>query len=89
MDLHPVGPRHAATIERKRPERLTGLSLRALVKAMMFEELGWDDVARTIVRGLEGAIAAQRVTYDLARQLPGTTEVSTSAFADAIIEHLS
>jgi isocitrate dehydrogenase len=55
---------------------------------MMFEELGWDDVARAIVRGLEGAIAAQRVTYDLARQLPGATEVSTSAFGDAIIEHL-
>jgi isocitrate dehydrogenase len=55
---------------------------------MMFEELGWDDVARGIVQGLEGAIASQRVTYDLARQLPGATEVSTSAFADAIIEHL-
>jgi len=56
---------------------------------MMFEELGWDDVARAIVRGLEGAIAEQRVTYDLARQLPGAIEVSTSAFGDAIIEHLS
>jgi isocitrate dehydrogenase len=56
---------------------------------MMFEEIGWDDVARAIVRGLEGAISAQRVTYDLARQLPGATEVSTSAFAEAIIEHLS
>lgn len=55
---------------------------------MMFEEMGWDDVARAIVRGLEGAIASQRVTYDLARQLPGATEVSTSAFADAIVEHL-
>ena len=55
---------------------------------MMFEELGWDDVARAIVRGLEGAIASQRVTYDLARQLPGATEVSTSAFAETIIEHL-
>ena len=57
--------------------------------AMMFEELGWDDVARAIVRGLEGAIGARRVTYDLARQMPGATEVSTSAFAAAIIEHLS
>src|SRR5947208_6944315 len=55
---------------------------------MMFEELGWDDVASAIVRGLEGAIASKRVTYDLARQMPGATEVSTSAFADAIIEHL-
>ncbi len=56
---------------------------------MMFEELGWEDVGRAIVRGLEGAIASKHVTYDLARQLPGSTEVSTSAFADAIIEHLS
>src|SRR6185295_12915097 len=57
--------------------------------AMMFEEMGWDEVARAIVRGLEGAIASKRVTYDLARQMPGATEVSTTAFADAIIEHLA
>jgi len=56
---------------------------------MMFEELGWDDVASAIVHGLEGAIGARRVTYDLPRQMPGSTEVSTSAFADAIIEHLA
>ncbi len=56
---------------------------------MMFEELGWDDVARAIVRGLEGAIASKRVTYDLARQMPGAVEVSTSAFAHAIVEHLA
>jgi len=56
---------------------------------MMFEEMGWDEVARAIVRGLEGAIKSKRVTYDLARQMPGATEVSTSAFADAIIEHLA
>jgi isocitrate dehydrogenase len=56
---------------------------------MMFEEMGWDEVARAIVRGLEGAIASKRVTYDLARQMPGATEVSTTAFAEAIIEHLA
>jgi len=56
---------------------------------MMFEEMGWDEVARAIVRGLEGAIASKHVTYDLARQMPGATEVSTSAFADAIIQHLA
>ncbi|MGH7548009.1 MAG: isocitrate dehydrogenase (NADP(+)) [Gemmatimonadales bacterium] len=56
--------------------------------AMMFEELGWDDVAAGIVRGLEGAIRARHVTYDLARQMPGATEVSTSAFAECIIEHV-
>jgi len=56
---------------------------------MMFAELGWNDVARAIEHGLEGAIAAGHVTYDLARQMPGATEVSTSTFADAIIAHLA
>ena len=56
---------------------------------MMFEELGWVETARAIEHGLEGAIAAGRVTYDLARQMPGATEVSTTTFADAIIEHLA
>jgi len=57
--------------------------------AMMFEELGWTDVAAAIIRGIEGAITSKRVTYDLARQLPGATEVSTSTFAECIIEHVS
>jgi isocitrate dehydrogenase len=55
---------------------------------MLFEELGWNDVGRAIVTGVEGALADRRVTYDLARQMPGAIEVSTSAFADSIIEHL-
>jgi len=55
---------------------------------MMFEHLGWDDVARSIVAGLQGAIGAKKVTYDLARQMEGATEVSTSSFADQIIGHL-
>jgi isocitrate dehydrogenase len=56
--------------------------------AMMFEELGWTDVATAILRGLEGAIRSRRVTYDLARLMPSATEVSTSAFAECIIEHV-
>jgi len=56
---------------------------------MMFEYLGWDDVGRLIVHGLENAIKSKRVTYDLARQMPGATEVSTSAFADQIIKGMS
>jgi isocitrate dehydrogenase len=56
--------------------------------AMMFEELGWSDAAEAIVRGLSGAIAARRVTYDLARQMPGATEVSTSQFAECVIDHV-
>ncbi len=53
---------------------------------MMFEHLDWDDVSAAILRGFEGAIKSGFVTYDLARQTVGATEVSTSAFADKIIE---
>jgi isocitrate dehydrogenase len=55
---------------------------------MMFEHLGWDDVATSIVKGIERAIAAKQVTYDLARQMEGAKEVPTSVFADAIVAHL-
>jgi isocitrate dehydrogenase len=55
---------------------------------MMFEEMGWEPVARAIVSGIQGAIGAKSVTYDLARQMPGATQVSTSAFADTVIDHL-
>jgi isocitrate dehydrogenase len=52
---------------------------------MMFEFMGWDEVAKLIVRGLENAIKSGQVTYDLARQMPRSSEVSTSAFGDRII----
>ena len=52
---------------------------------MMFEHLEWTEAGRLIVRGIESAIKSRRVTYDLARQMSGSTEVSTSAFADGII----
>jgi len=55
---------------------------------MMLEELGWDAAGELIVRGIEGAIAAKTVTYDLARQMPGATELRSSGFADAIIKHM-
>lgn len=56
---------------------------------MLFEYLGWHEVATMIVRGLENAIKSRRVTYDLARQMPGATEVSTSAFGDQIIKGMT
>ncbi len=52
---------------------------------MMFQYLGWDEAAKLIVRGVEQAIKSKRVTYDLARQMKGATEVATSAFGDEII----
>jgi isocitrate dehydrogenase len=52
---------------------------------MMFEYMGWNEAAELIVKGMENAIQSKRVTYDLARQMPGSTEVSTSAFGDQVI----
>ncbi len=56
---------------------------------MLFEELGWHDVAEAVITGLEGAIGAGTVTYDLARQMPKAKQVSTSGFADAVIGHIT
>jgi len=53
---------------------------------MMFEYMGWNEVSRLIVRGIENAIRSRRVTYDLARQMPGSTEVSTSEFGNQVIK---
>ncbi|HXF25244.1 MAG TPA: isocitrate dehydrogenase (NADP(+)) [Gemmatimonadaceae bacterium] len=52
---------------------------------MMLDHMGWGEAGALIVRGMENAIKSRTVTYDLARQMPGATEVSTSGFADAII----
>ena len=53
---------------------------------MMFEYMGWTEAADLIVRGIESAIRSRRVTYDLARQMPGSTEVSTSEFGNQVIK---
>jgi isocitrate dehydrogenase len=56
--------------------------------AMMFERMGWKAEADLIVAGVAAAIQAGTVTYDLARQMPGSTEVSCSGFGKAVIERM-
>jgi isocitrate dehydrogenase len=55
---------------------------------MMLRHLGWDEAAGLIIKGMEGAIAAGTVTYDLARLMPGATEVRCSGFGEAVIGHM-
>jgi isocitrate dehydrogenase len=55
---------------------------------MLLEHLGWMGAANRIVAGMEKTIAQKIVTYDFARLMEGATEVTCSAFADAIIENL-
>ena len=55
---------------------------------MMLAYLGWDSAGSLIERGLEQTIKQKKVTYDLARQMEGATELKTSEFADAIINNM-
>lgn len=57
---------------------------------MMFRFMGWGDAADLILKGVNGAIAAKKVTYDFARLMKqegqaNVTEVKCSEFGKAII----
>ena len=55
---------------------------------MMFRYLGWNEAADAIIKGLEAAISAKVVTYDLARLIEGAREVKCSEFAGEIIKRM-
>ncbi len=55
---------------------------------MMLRHLGWVEAADLVVKGMDGAIASKRVTYDFARLMDGAKELKTSEFADAMIENM-
>ncbi|GIU84282.1 MAG: hypothetical protein KatS3mg008_1057 [Acidimicrobiales bacterium] len=55
---------------------------------MMFEHLGWHEIAADIVRALEATISEGIVTYDFARLTEGAREVKTSEFAEAVVARL-
>ncbi|MDH3538491.1 MAG: NADP-dependent isocitrate dehydrogenase [Acidimicrobiia bacterium] len=56
--------------------------------ALMFNFMGWPEVEKAIVRGIEGSVADKIVTYDFERLMEGATKVKTSEFADAMIERM-
>jgi isocitrate dehydrogenase len=47
--------------------------------------MGWREASDSVRTSLQAAIKARRVTYDLARQIEGATEVKCSEFAEAIV----
>jgi isocitrate dehydrogenase len=55
---------------------------------MMFDHLGWSEVAKSITKAIETTISNKIVTYDLARQMRGAKKVKCSEFASAVIENL-
>jgi isocitrate dehydrogenase len=55
---------------------------------MMFRYMGWLEAADAIIAAMDRTIGQRIVTYDFARLMEGAQEVSTSAFADALIRNL-
>ncbi len=55
---------------------------------MMLRYMGWTEAADLIIKGMDGAIAAKRVTYDFARLMEGATKIKCSEFGDALIAHM-
>jgi isocitrate dehydrogenase len=59
-----------------------------LSAVMMFRYMGWNEAADMIERGIERTIERKTVTYDFHRLMEGATKVTTSKFADCIIENM-
>lgn len=78
---HGTAPKYAG-LDKVNPSSLI------LSGVMMLEYMGWKDAAERIRKALQETIRSGIVTYDLARQIKGATEVTCSAFAHAIAERL-
>jgi len=55
---------------------------------MMLVHMGWKEAANLITESLQKAIADKVVTYDFARLMEGSTQVSCSGFGKAMIERM-
>ena len=56
--------------------------------AMMFEYMGWQEAADLIYKGLAGAVASKRVTYDFHRLMEGATLLKCSEFGAEVAKHM-
>jgi isocitrate dehydrogenase len=55
---------------------------------MMLRYMGWTEAADAIIVAMDKAIGAKTVTYDFARLMDGANEISTSAFAQAMVDRM-
>ncbi|TAF65711.1 MAG: NADP-dependent isocitrate dehydrogenase [Cytophagales bacterium] len=56
--------------------------------AMMLEYMQWSEASSLIHKGLQGAIAKKRVTYDFERMMEGATLLKCSEFGEEIIKNM-
>ena len=57
--------------------------------SMMFDFMGWSEVAELIEEGIRRTVQQKRVTYDLERLMAGATKLGTADFATAIIDNMN
>lgn len=55
---------------------------------MLLRYIGWNEAADRILRGVEGAIAARTLTFDLSALVEGARQVGTLEFGRAVIAHM-
>lgn len=55
---------------------------------MMFRYMGWNEAADLIIESMEKSILEGNVTYDLARGREDATILSSSAFADSLVQNI-
>ncbi|MGD8290403.1 MAG: isocitrate dehydrogenase (NADP(+)) [Desulfobacterales bacterium] len=78
---HGTAPKYAG-LDKVNPSSLI------LSGAMMLDHMDWRQSSELIRQALQATIKSGTVTYDLARQIEGATEVKCSEFAHAIVEHM-
>jgi isocitrate dehydrogenase len=78
---HGTAPKYAG-LDKVNPSSLI------LSGAMMLDYMGWKKASEFVRQGLQAAVREGRVTYDLARQIKGATEVKCSEFGKVIVEKM-
>ena len=79
---HGTAPKYAG-LDKVNPSSLI------LSGAMMLEHMGWREASELIRSALQSTIQSKTVTYDLARQIAGASEVKCSQFAEAIVANMA
>jgi isocitrate dehydrogenase len=79
---HGTAPKYAG-MDKVNPSSLI------LSGVMMLEYLGWQEAADAVVEAMSKTVQQKTVTYDLARQMEGATELKASEYATHIIENIA
>jgi len=79
--VHGSAPKHAGK-DKANPTAMI------LSGKLMLEYMGWDDAADLVHDAVEAQISEHRVTYDLERQVEGGVKLSTSEYAEEVVERI-